>query len=273
MEVVQSPNKSIRNIARNLTLSHMSVSRLMKDAGLRSFRSDFVQKLSEDDKIRRTAFCLEWLDKLEWDSGIEDLTLWTDEATFKLDGMVNKRNWVTHDYENPHTQVEVPQKAPGLSVWLGVHSGGLIGPFFFNKTVTGDTYLTMLKNDIIPSLMTLPQYNQILFMQDGAPPHWSLAVREFLGETFGANWIGRDGPIQWPPRSPDLTPCDFFLWGFLKDLVYRKKPRSLNELRQSIIDSCSQITKEMCKKACQSVKVRLENCVGKEGGAVPSTRY
>jgi hypothetical protein len=23
-----------------------------------------------------------------------------------------------------------------------------------------------------------------------------------------------------PPRSPDPTPCDFFMWGYVKDQVY-----------------------------------------------------
>ena len=46
---------------------------------------------------------------------------------------------------------------------------------------------------------------------NGAPPHWGLVVREFLDQTFPNRWIGRDGPIAWPPRSPDLTPLDFFM--------------------------------------------------------------
>lgn len=40
--------------------------------------------------------------------------------------------------------------------------------------------------------------------------------------TFPDWWIGRDGPINWPPRSPDISPLDFFLWGYVKDIVYQK---------------------------------------------------
>jgi hypothetical protein len=36
-------------------------------------------------------------------------------------------------------------------------------------------------------------------------------------------WIGRGGSITWPPRSPDLTPLDFFLWGYAKNIVYQVK--------------------------------------------------
>ena len=61
----------------------------------------------------------------------------------------------------------------------------------------------------------------IVFQQEGAPPHWATVVRDYLDDTFDGNWCGRNGPIMWPPNSPDLTPPDFFLWGFVKNDVYK----------------------------------------------------
>ncbi|GFG36095.1 hypothetical protein Cfor_03668 [Coptotermes formosanus] len=58
------------------------------------------------------------------------------------------------------------------------------------------------------------------FQQDGAPPHYHRDVRKCLNTRFPGRWIGRAAPIPWPPRSPDLTPLDFFLWGIVKDRVY-----------------------------------------------------
>jgi len=57
----------------------------------------------------------------------------------------------------------------------------------------------------------------IIFQQDGAPPHWGSYVLRFLDAALPNRWIGRDGPTPWPPRSPDITPLDFFLWGYVKD--------------------------------------------------------
>ncbi|KAG8274617.1 hypothetical protein J6590_103969 [Homalodisca vitripennis] len=50
----------------------------------------------------------------------------------------------------------------------------------------------------------------VFYMQDGAPPHYLSDVRDFLNDRIPGQWIGRDAPIAWPPRSPDLTPLDFF---------------------------------------------------------------
>uniref|UniRef100_A0A1B6M0X5 Tc1-like transposase DDE domain-containing protein n=1 Tax=Graphocephala atropunctata TaxID=36148 RepID=A0A1B6M0X5_9HEMI len=58
------------------------------------------------------------------------------------------------------------------------------------------------------------------FQHDGAPPHFALDVRECLNEEYEDRWIGRGGPVPWPPRSPDLTPIDFYVWGQMKQLVY-----------------------------------------------------
>ncbi|EFN79592.1 hypothetical protein EAI_04836, partial [Harpegnathos saltator] len=53
---------------------------------------------------------------------------------------------------------------------------------------------------------------------------------------FPHRWIGRRGPIEWPPRLPDLSPNDYFLWGHLKDRVYKTKPQNLDDLRNRILD-------------------------------------
>ena len=53
-----------------------------------------------------------------------------------------------------------------------------------------------------------------------APAHISLAVRNDLRATFGNRWFGRGSPVGWPPRLPDLTCLDFFLWMHMKQLVY-----------------------------------------------------
>ena len=68
-------------------------------------------------------------------------------------------------------------------------------------------------NQVVPQLQQQPKSHDLYFQQDGAPPHYSRAVREYLDETFPEKWIGQRGPIDWPARSPDFIPNEFFLWG------------------------------------------------------------
>ena len=132
----------------------------------------------------------------------------------------------------------------------------VIGPFFFQqKTITADIYLQTLTEYVPPQLEEFQAH--ILFQQDGAPPHWGKKVREFLDQKFSNRWIGRDGPIFWPPRSPDITPLDFFLWGYVKDIVYRTKVKDISDLKERIIAAVNTIDDEMLRKTWTEIENRL----------------
>ena len=62
--------------------------------------------------------------------------------------------------------------------------------------------------------------------------------------------------IEWPPYSPDLNPCDFFLWGYLKDRVYREAPRTISDLRTSIEQEIKAIGKELLEQVIGVVRTR-----------------
>ncbi|GFS63633.1 uncharacterized protein TNCV_1961891 [Trichonephila clavipes] len=72
------------------------------------------------------------------------------------------------------------------------------------------------------------------------------------------HWIGRDGPIAWPPRSPDLTPLEFFLWGYVKDNVYGIQVNSLEELKQNIQTAVSTVDVSMLKLSWMELEYRLD---------------
>ncbi|GFW84746.1 uncharacterized protein TNCV_1814761 [Trichonephila clavipes] len=67
--------------------------------------------------------------------------------------------------------------------------------------------------------------SELWFQQDGATCHTARATIDLLKDTFGDRLISRFGPVNWPPRSCDLTPLDYFLWGYVKSLVYADKPQ------------------------------------------------
>ncbi|GFW61280.1 uncharacterized protein TNCV_3377951 [Trichonephila clavipes] len=135
--------------------------------------------------------------------------LFSDEAHFWLNGYVNKQNCRIWSEANPQVYVETPLHPEKLTVLCALWAGGIIGPYFF-------------KND--------EGHNELWFQQDGATCHTARATIDLLKDTFGDRLISRFGPVNWPPRSCDLTPLDYFLWGYVKSLVYADKPQTLDHL-------------------------------------------
>ncbi|KAJ4426530.1 hypothetical protein ANN_27344 [Periplaneta americana] len=108
----------------------------------------------------------------------------------------------------------------------------------------------------------------IHFLHNGAPAHFSRTARRYLDRRFPGRWIGRGGPIAWPPRSPDLSPLDFYLWGHLKSLVYSSPVPDLESLRNRIVACSEDIrnTPGVWDRVRRSMRYRCEVCIQAGGG-------
>ena len=119
---------------------------------------------------------------------------------------------------------------------------------FFEDSVDSMTYLQMLNQFMWPQV----KYQLMFFQQDGTSPHHSYEIRSWLDQKFPNRWIGRRGLIEGPARSPDLSPLDFFLWDYLKYILYKSPPSTENELRVRIKQACEEIHPTMCKRAWEN---------------------
>lgn len=109
----------------------------------------------------------------------------------------------------------------------------------------------------------------LYFMLDGAPAHSSQIIRNWLNTNFPLKWIGPHSPLQeWPPRSPDLTPMDFYFWGKIKNKVYVNRPQNIDELKERIRDACQNISREELRKVNLHVRKVVEECIRQDGGYV-----
>lgn len=258
----RSPQKSSRRLSAEIGISQKSVLRLLHKRQLTPYIPRLFQALHDGDADRRLEFAERFMVLINEDETFIDNIWWSDEANFKLNGHINRHNCVYWSNQNPHIIIGKEVNLPGVTVWAAISSIGLIGPIFFDGTVNANNYLQMLQTQFWPRVR---QQHNCYFQQDGAPPHYGLVVRQWLDEKFAGRWLGRRGPLEWPARSPDLTPPDFFLWGVMKDLVYKEKPRTLQELRQTIEDKFATIDLELCQKVCRSVPDRLASCVQNQG--------
>ena len=103
--------------------------------------------------------------------------------------------------------------------------------------------------------------DDVWFQQDGATSHSSQRSLGILRDMFPGHLVSLRGDIGWPPCSPDLTPCDFFLWGHIKSQVYRHRLANLEELKAAITHEINAIPQDMVERAMVNFRVRLQNCI------------
>lgn len=229
-----NPTASTRQAGRLFNCDHMVIWRILKDDDQHPYHYRRCQELNPHDYDPRVEFC-EWFLE-DWNRNI----LWTDECTFTRRGLFNQHNRHMWAHENPFLAEEDSfQHRFSLNVWAGVVGPHILGPVFLPR-LNGASYLEFLTHtlpDLLVDEVPLLLRRHMFYQHDGAPAHFQINVRRHLDEVYGARWIGRGGPVQWPPRSPDLTPLDFFLWGRVKSLVYDdgNGPATVNELRSKIV--------------------------------------
>ena len=102
-------------------------------------------------------------------------------------------------------------------------------------------------------------------MQDGAPCHRTISVKNFLKDTFGNRVIGVGHGVEWPPRSPDLTACDFFLWGYLKGLIYKMLPTDLDDLRNRSVNNLKE-NPQIVRNAMRKTRTLIQKYIAANGG-------
>ncbi|GFU55410.1 transposase [Trichonephila clavipes] len=199
--------------------------------------------------------------------------LFSDEAHFWLNGYVNKPNCRIWCEANAQVYVETPLHPEKLTVWCALWAGGIIGPYFkndegHNVTVNGDRYRAMITNVFIPELNN-PDVQELGFQQDGATCHTARATIDLLKDTFGDRLISRFGPVNCPPRSCDLTPLDYFLWGYVKSLVYADKLQTLDHLEDNIRRVIADIRRQMLEKVIENWTSRLDYIRASHGSPMP----
>ncbi|GBN94848.1 hypothetical protein AVEN_4932-1 [Araneus ventricosus] len=89
------------------------------------------------------------------------------------------------------------------------------------------------------------------------PLHKVSSVQQYIRDTFQQPVIGYGGCVEWPPRSPDLNPLDYFLWGYIKQRVYATPPPTLQELRNRITDACASVSHALLYNVQGEVQSRV----------------
>lgn len=263
------PQTSVRSVGAEAGVSKSSVWRIVKKRQLHPYHVQLHQALEPRDFQNRMDFANWILIKTEEDPGFVNKVLWTDEANFSRNAQVNIHNAHYWSDKNPHWVWQARHQYQwSFNVWCGIYDGTIIGPVFFDGTLTGERYVNDILNGPLQDFLCeipLARIKDIWYQHDGAPAHGSSKVCSWLDEVFPQQWIGRHGPIAWPARSPDFNPLDFFLWGYVKTQVYQAPTTTSGDLKEKIRQVCNSIPETMVKNVTENLVKRCQSCIAADG--------
>ena len=260
------PTTSQRQASRESGVSLGKVNSILKDDGLHPWKFTSVQELKTDDQPKRLEFCHVITERQRRDPNFVQNICFSDEATFHINGSVNRHNAFVYSHENPRSVSVQPMRSPSLMCWAMISPKFGIIFHISTTTMNGELYEEVLNTHVIPRLKQR-RYHNLLFQQDGAPAHYATRVRYILNSELPGRWIGRGGSIQWPPRSPDLSINDFWLWGDIRNRLYSPpRPRTLPDLRSRLENFLQNVPLEMIERSYQSFIKRCDLCIANQGG-------
>jgi hypothetical protein len=207
-------NRNSRAVERRDDYCASNVTKLIK---FRPYRVRVVNDLTPVYTPQRIWFCNWMLQNVhDWLIDLQLLFI-TDEAYFHWSGYVNSQNtWIWSD-EKPHAVHPIPLHYIKIGVWCAVSARWIIRPMSYHETVNSDRYVRNILEPFFEQL-TDDERQYGYFQQDNATAHIARNSMSALQEVFDDRIITTR---LWPPRSPDLSVCDFYLWGSLKGNVYR----------------------------------------------------
>ncbi|MCL4142993.1 UNVERIFIED_CONTAM: hypothetical protein GTU68_009257 [Idotea baltica] len=178
-----------------------------------------------------------------------DLIFFNDEAHCHLNALINKQNMSFWVLPQLHEHTHRPLSKEKVPVWCAIGRNGISRPFLFEdedeNRVTVDTnrYIALMRKKFIPTLRRKRgvDMKSVIYQQDGAPPHCT--DNSFPIDRF----ISRGTDFPWPPNSPDMNPCVYFLWEYLKEKIYHNNPLTLEDLKDNIRREMS-----VCLSVCLS---------------------
>jgi hypothetical protein len=193
--------------------------------------------------------------------------VFTDESVFPLSGYHNSQNHRVYAVQKSDVREELvmeKQQFPRtVMVWAGASSKGKL-PLIFCEDgckINAHNYRDDILGKVIPKANRLHRGDWIL-QQDSAPSHRAHSTQSYIKENVPA-FIPAE---KWPPCSPDLNPMDYSIWGILKEKVYARHFKTVEEMKEVIQDEYDALDMGQIGRATAQWRTRLGLVVRNEGG-------
>ena len=198
------------------------------------------------DRKSRSFNLYRMLNKSKWQKVIT-----TDEAWFRLVKTNGKRRiqYVKRDEKNPIIDRFQRKEsfAKGFMVWAGVSYNGKTSLHFVDPgaKINSEYYCNnVLKKFLARDARRLYPKGDFLFHHDSAPSHRSAYTKEWMKSRM--RFISED---KWMAKSPDCAPMDYFVWGYLKRLLWNSKPKDTAGLKRALKRAWKKLPQKMINNA------------------------
>jgi inhibitor of nuclear factor kappa-B kinase subunit alpha len=160
------------------------------------------------------------------------------------------------------------QKPMGVMVFAAISGNGVCSLKFIDPGCKVNQHYyreAILEQTVLPWAQRTFHNQNWIFQQDGATSHTAKTTQAFCRQHF-CDFLAKD---EWPAASPDLNPCDFFLWGWLQQLVNCKPHSTISHLRHSIEVAWAQLDQKVVESACVvEFQRRLNLLIRQKGGPI-----
>ena len=265
--VSSDDSKSIADISIEVEASQTTIWKILrKKLCLYPYKPHLVVPLTEAHKANRVEFS-HWIKSKP--PGFPNLVIFSDEKIFTLKQIPNRQNerhWAPVD---PCVEEECRyQGGESVMCWACLVDGKVLLHWFDQgQSVNQHVYLDMLKSKLWPFVSPHATRKGYWFQQDGAKAHTAVSVRSRLTQKFNERVISHFMDRIWPPRSPDLSPLDFWFWSVCLQELRRNPPRTIDQLKATVESFAASLTAEEISKAVNDILPRAEACILAEGGS------
>lgn len=269
--VLRNSKVNCRKMARELQKSRMTIHRVLRnDLGLKAYKLQIRQKLTEPNKQNRLVKCKAILSRIMQTRGRP--ILFSDEKIFSVSQNFNKQNDRIYaisieDACKKGRFVGKRQSDESVMVWLGICKDGTTDPIFIPQgaKMNAKKYLDLvLEKGVLPFAQAHFNNRDWCFQQDSAPAHRAKVVQDWCRINF-PDFIAT---ADWPSYSPDLNPLDFGVWGVVQSAVNSTQHNSLASLKASIIQAVDNLSLEFLRATCEAFETRLKLCIKSKGGYI-----
>lgn len=267
-----------KQILKNRRLSAVSVAKDLKESRLADVSAQTVRRRIHDIKLfgrvaRKKPFICKRNQKKRLDFAKKYMNkppafwknvLWSDESKKNLlhsDGRTIIWRRKDEEYSSDCITATIKSGQQNLLFWGCMASSGVGSLKFIEGIMDKYMYKDILNDHMLPSARNLIG-RQYTFQHDNDPKHTATVVKEFLQKK-------KITVLEWPPQSPDLNPIEW-LWFTLKDMVNARKPTSIPDLKNKLLDEWNSISTGVCEQLVDSMPKRLKAVIKARGG---NTKY